>query len=358
MRTVIALIPVVLGVIPLLLNTGYIWNAWQASRLDSCDWIFLPAFLLSVAFAARQAFAGKHKWDPFALVPLIVFLGCIVVFHIQSIHALTIISSIVFWWSLSWLFFGWNSAYTLLPPFAILLLMTTSSTYWISFFFGLPPSGGFLFKVCAGLLFLCWEFVNIRFHLCLRRGTLCFCLGLLVAFGMILQVKSLTRSCPPLRPEFPLEFADYLGRSLPLNDNFRRFFRESDATQYRYANAQDVLAALAMKCGRNIHEIHPATHCLRTSGWQIDSERLVEYELKERTFQVTEIQAHTKSSAILVWVWFSSDKVSTGSFLGFRRVWRPNTQWYTYQFSTALTENIDDARQTLFRFLNTIPWHR
>ena len=57
---------------------------------------------------------------------------------------------------------------------------------------------------------------------------------------------------------------------------------------------------------------------------------------------------------MLVWIWYSSDAASTGSFLHFRRMHSAATRWRTYQIATSLGDAPDalaDARGRLERFL-------
>ena len=50
----------------------------------------------------------------------------------------------------------------------------------------------------------------------------------------------------------------------------------------------DTDMVLAVKCGGDIHEIHPASHCLRTSSWVVNSEKIL---YLQDNVAVTEIDA-------------------------------------------------------------------
>ena len=57
---------------------------------------------------------------------------------------------------------------------------------------------------------------------------------------------------------------------------------------------------------------------------------------------------------LLVWIWFSSDKLSTGGFLHFRRMYSRSENWHTYQVSTPVGSGdggLAAARKRLQRFL-------
>ena len=121
--------------------------------------------------------------------------------------------------------------------------------------------------------------------------------------------------------------------------------------QYRYAVRSNDIAVLAVLCGKNVHEIHPASHCLRTSQWTVNSEKI--FHLRDN-FAVTEIDARKGNTRILVWVWYSSTKFSTPGFLGFRRQFRPGGIYYTYQISVPVWGNIDESRAELKNFIQRL----
>jgi len=148
---------------------------------------------------------------------------------------------------------------------------------------------------------------------------------------------------------------EFIGREPTHDDNFQRFFHTSDAHSYEYASPSHIYNLLAVTCGTNIHEIHPASHCLRSSGWHIDKEQLVEVTVKNHLFSVTEIEASRRGRSILVWVWYSSPKVSVGNFLAFRRLWEADTHWETYQLAVYQFDRQADYHLALVEFLETLP---
>ena len=118
--------------------------------------------------------------------------------------------------------------------------------------------------------------------------------------------------------------------------------------QYRYTKSDAEIAVLAVQCGKNIHEIHPASHCLRTGQWTVYDEKIL-YLLDN--LAVTEIDAQKGPNRILVWVWYSSEKFSTPGFLGFRRHFKPGEKYYTYQVSVPINGNVEASRNELKRFV-------
>jgi hypothetical protein len=152
-------------------------------------------------------------------------------------------------------------------------------------------------------------------------------------------------------PAFPNHCGEFWGRRIMPDENTKRFFATSKVRQYRYTKNDADISVLAVQCGRNIHEIHPASHCLRTSMWRVYSEKIL--YLREN-FAVTEIDAAKGSSRILVWVWYSSEKFSTPGFLGFRRHFTPGGNYYTYQISIPLYGDVEKNRNELKKFVKAL----
>ena len=71
-------------------------------------------------------------------------------------------------------------------------------------------------------------------------------------------------------------------------------------------------------------------------------------------FAVTEINAQKGNDNILVWVWYSSEKISTPGFLGFRRHFNTTGKYYTCQISIPVYENIEKSRSELRKFVDSL----
>ena len=69
---------------------------------------------------------------------------------------------------------------------------------------------------------------------------------------------------------------------------------------------------------------------------------------------MTEIDAAKGRNRILVWVWYSSEKLSTPGFLGFRRHFTPNGRYYTYQISLPLFGDVEKGRDELKKFVQAL----
>ena len=82
--------------------------------------------------------------------------------------------------------------------------------------------------------------------------------------------------------------------------------------------------------------------------WTVNSESVLHLP---GNFAVTEIDAVKGRTRMLVWVWFSSEKISTPSFLGFRRHFQSGSKYYTYQISIPVYSNIETSRKELEKFL-------
>ena len=70
--------------------------------------------------------------------------------------------------------------------------------------------------------------------------------------------------------------------------------------------------------------------------------------------QVSEVVAKRGGETMLVWCWYSSQEVSTGSYLTFRRKWNENTQWTIYQLSVPCYTTVAEGRAALSDFLQEL----
>ena len=357
MKTRLSLIISVVCCLPLLFNIPYIITAWGSSPLDAFDIIFVPmaAFVLtmSVVRTLRQDIAHyRNKRSLFLLFPTILLLLAAAV---MRVHALLIFFSIVFWWTTIWFLMGWEIAWRLLPGFGILSLITVSSTYWICYFSGCDTTSvrGFKVAVAGALAALAYSSVEHGFR---PRVRTVFAIALaLIATFVCLEYKAHTTCYRPFSPEIdPLGTPGYIGREVKKGDLAEGFFRTSDAHYFRFANEKSQISALQVNVGENIHEIHPAALCLRSAGWRILSEKPTEVTIGDKTIQVSEIDAINGAVHMLVWVWYSSDYYSTGSFIAFRRHTglRKGTNWRTYQIAVPMLSDLDETRAQLTDFLS------
>ena len=340
------IILLLLSFLPLSLCVPYLLRAWSGSRLDKLDWIF---FLLAVpAFFWAVQKEKREKWDFYALLLLVPMLFLALATPLHHINALSAAAASGVIFSVIWLLYSWQFAYRTLPVFFILLCGTPSSSYQLSLLLMCPVWAAWAVKfLLAGACFL-WIFCNRRFHLTVKKGTFFFT-GALIASGLLLlHTKELYFEGKDFIPEFPSHVGNYWGRSLQVDANTRSFFATSTVRQFRYTADNADIAVLAVQCGKNIHEIHPASHCLRTSMWTVHSEKIL--YLKEN-FAVTEIDAEKGTTRILVWVWYSSETLSTPSFLGFRRHFSAGSRYFTYQISVPVYKNVEQGRNELKKFV-------
>ena len=333
-----------LSTLVMVSNVPYLFQAWRSSRLDSWDWSF---YLLAVP-ALVWAWEKVEKWDFRALIVALPALAAVGLKNIHQINALSVAGGIVFIWSMSYLIGGWKFAYSLLPGFVVFLLGTPSSSYRLAQLFTVSTAVALGIKFAlAGGCFI-HIFINKRFALQVKAGTVLFIMSLLCSALLFCHARELNFSGRGFVPEFAAQAGVFYGRNIEPDQNTKRFFATSSVRQYRYIGNDGEISVLAVKCGKNIHEIHPASHCLRTSYWVVTSEKIV--NLKP-DFAVTEIEAHRGRQKMLIWVWYSCDDFSTPGFLGFRRRFRPDGNYHTFQISVPVYENVDSARTILKKFV-------
>lgn len=327
----------------------YLFHAWRNSRLDSLDWIFyllaIPALIW--AWKDNESKTGEFKALFVALPMLFLAWGG----NWHNVNALSVFGAAGFVWTMTWLTGGWNFAYRLLPGFFIMVLGTPSSSYrlaqllTVSFFWTMG------IKFCLAALCFLWIYANKRFAKVLKAETMIF-LGALAASGIVLlHANELYFSGQSFIPAFKTQIGGFYGRSILPDNNTKRFFATSTVRQYRYWGADNEISVLAVKCGKDVHEIHPASHCLRTSSWTVTAEKML--FLKDN-FAVTEIKAHKGKTRALIWVWYSSDEFSTSGFLGFRRRFRPDGKYHTFQIFTPVEATTEKSRKRLNDFLTAL----
>ncbi|MBO5723617.1 MAG: exosortase-associated EpsI family protein [Lentisphaeria bacterium] len=334
------------SLIPLCLQIPYLLSAWRSSRLDQWDWIFYLLAVPAVVLAVRRR--KMEQWDYHALVPGIGTLFLVLTTPYHKINALAAASAVVFIFAIVWGTSSWNFACRLLPAVMIVLLGTPSSSYALSLLLMCPVWMAWTIKfLLTGLCFV-WIFCNERFNLQIKKGTLCFVTAVLCSSFLLLHSKEIYFEGRSFIPVFPGHIGEFWGRSIEPDQNTKRFFVTSTVKQFRYTKNNVDISVLAVKCGSNIHEIHPASHCLRTSFWTIHSEKTL---YLQENFAVTEIDAQKGASRYLIWVWYSSEKFSTPGFLGFRRHFRGGGRSYTYQISTPVFKDIHKSRTELRKFI-------
>ncbi len=329
-------------------HADYLWHAWNYSYMDSFDWIFYLLSVPVVLWVSWQNKSGRMDHGAWFVLVLSLLLFAGLPFH--HVNAASILGCVWLVWSVFWLLNGWNFAYRMIPAFLILSLGTPSSTYQLSqlTMCSVPLTIGMKFILAGGMSG--WIYCNQKFDLSLPKESTCFIFASLLTLSFW-QASSHLVIHESFIPEYRLQAGEFMGRTLTPDANTMRFFATSTVKQYRYHLDGTDVSVLAVKCGRDIHEIHPASHCLRTSQWDVISERIYQYH---DNFSVTEIEAKRGTSHILLWNWYSGRDFSTPGFLGFRRYFRQGTECYTYQISVPIRENPEQARKILRDFISAL----
>ena len=338
-----------LSSVPLVCHVPYLRQAWNGSRLDQWDWIF---YLLSIP-AAVWVLRGKKmgKCDFYALFLLIPALFLSVTTPVHQVNAIGVAASVGVIFAAIWLLTSWQVAYRILPAAVILLLGTPSSSYQLSLLMMCPVWLAWAVKFFLAVVCFIWIGLNKRYDLQINKGTLFFSAAVLGSCLLLLHSRELYFEGKSFIPEYSTHAGDFWGRTIVPDENTKRFFATSTVRQFRYTKDNTDISVLSVRCGKNIHEIHPASHCLRTSMWTVHSENIL---YLSDNFAVTEINAQKGKNNILVWVWYSSDELSTPAFLGFRRHFKADGKYYTCQISIPVYENIEKSRSVLKKFVNSL----
>ena len=338
---------------PLGLQIPHLLTAWRTSRLDHWDWIFYLLACPAVWLACRRKSAGQVDW--YALCLLIPMAGLALTTCLHKVNAVGIAASVLCVFASVWWAASWRIAVCLLPAVVILLLGTPSSSYWISLLLMAPVWGAWLVKFLLAILCFIWIICNGFFKRQISKGTLFFCVAFLGSCLLLLHSREICFVGKSFIPEFAGHCGEFWGRSIEPDENTKRFFVTGQVKQFRYTRNETDISVLAVKCGKDIHEIHPASHCLRTSFWTVHSEKTL---YLQDNFAVTEIDAEKGTTRILVWVWYSGERFSTPGFLSFRRHFRSGGEYYTYQLSTPSDGDIDRSRADLQQFIRALKSRR
>ena len=293
----------------LALKIPYLRQAWATSPLDRANMASYGALTLIAAVAGALA-ARKCRpsirprggvFAPLLLVGAFLALGFGLM---RSINALQLLAPIAALWLTAWMRFGRRALF--FAPCAVLAALAVPGVlYWTENF--------------------------------------------------IAQSRSTPHAA--YTPTFtPDSQSGMLGRKIPVSKSAEALFKTSKPRHFIYADDAGCVRVLAVEIGSDIHEIHPASHCMKSAGWRISAEKLREIALSDgETLEVDEVLAASTEGKMLVWIWFSSGEISTGSFLMFRRLYSPDGAWRTYQVSTELGESDDAigaARERLRNFLS------
>ncbi|MBT63191.1 MAG: hypothetical protein CML13_08265 [Puniceicoccaceae bacterium] len=354
-----------IGFIPFGAKLPYMYRAWRDSPQDRFDWIFVTLFailfpLVWIKTRKREEVATVDYTVLIVLIPsLLVYAAAM---H-MAINALQIICGICTAFSVFWLIYGGQNAYRVLPTFGLLFLGVTSTTYWVNYYVGDPGMmSGHIIKFAAALILLAWQTINILWEKKVQTRSLLYSGAVLLAMLYIWQSEesSSEQGAPMVLSLTPGKVGTYLGQAQEVTENDIRFFGEdSEIEKFYYIGDDQGIYILALTCGSKINSIHPASHCLRTSGWVIHSEEILTANLHEEPVYITEIVAESQNAAYLFWVWYSNPDYSTGSFVHFRKEWQRDVTWHTYQLMIPLTNKDDasgliQARKELRALLETV----
>ncbi len=338
---------------PWLMMLPYMMNSWRYTPLDNQNWIFVIVFgvLLVVRLSLSKFAVSDDGADFVTWAAFTVSLGILYFAWAFSVHFLRIVGGICLFWSGVRLALGRAHAKQLSFACFILFLATPSTNYLLASLGGIDSSEANLVKY--SLTFICFALACIRFPLNLELTA--FVVGLVAAFILYYHQTHITQRFPALKPVFDItsNSGQYYGRVIEADDDMKSFFRNSAIKSYQFADDQRNYNILEVTCGKNIHEIHPASHCLRCAGGDILVERQRNIKLHGVDYAVQEIIVQRYGYRDLFFVWYSTDDYSVASFLSFRKFWSSSVPWYSWQVQTVLTDDLKDDREQLRKFIET-----
>jgi hypothetical protein len=333
--------------IPFFFTLPYTIHSWRSSPMDRWNWIFHLAFLALAACAAPAVkdSAKKNRCDFFALLAVAAAAVLYMTGIVRHIYMIRILAGTAFWWTGVWFFCGWPGGWALLPAFGALSLGCTSSTFVLCNHFLIQPQTILFLKLGATVLCAAVCAVFMLTDFVMKREVFWFLLAAVAILAGSLMSHEGGQTASPFCPDLTVAPEGFNISGIPLTPDQVRFFEGSEVHQYRIDNGVFQCSILEVKCGGDIHKIHPASHCLRSGGAVIQSESVVMHTLPDgRALPVTEIRSRRADGiTTLTFVWYTGPKETLGSFFRFRGRWSPSDQWYSYQIVTRVYDGNDEA---------------
>ena len=343
--------------VPYACKLPYIISAWKSSPLDSHDWLFLLFGFVTLGIC-MLGIHGNETHRDWAGVPLLC--ACIIMYLIgfkKDIHAISIMSAVLFAASATCLLWGWECFFILLPAFLVFCLSVTSTSYWITVL--LSPLGlkSMPVKILLTAMAIAIAIIQLHVHFIPKKQSTFFLCALCFAFLVVIFQKEAHIKSASFIPDFTAGmFKDAKGYAqTPSAGDLQFFAGAKKLERYVFGTSDASIGVLAIDLGTNVHQIHPPTHCLRSQGSTIQSEKLSIEDLRFAQITITEIQYLQGNHSMLCWYWYASPKFTTPSFLSFRRYWSPNQEWHSYQITTPIFNNeIGKSNERLRKFLSDV----
>ena len=342
--------------IPFFCTLPYTIHSWRSSPMDRWNWVFHLVFLALAACAAPAltASAKKNRCDLYALAALAAAAVLYATGTVRDIYMVRILAGTAFWWAGVWLFSGWPGAWATLPAFCALTLGCTSSTFVLCNHFSIQPHTVLFLKLGAAVVCAALCTVFMLAEVVMKREVFWFLLAAAAILTGAIMSHAGGLTAPPFRPDLTVPPEGFTMLEIPLTPAQKQFFQGTEVHQYGITDHVFQCSILEVKCGSDIHKIHPASHCLHSGGATIRSESVVLLRLSDgRELPVTEIRS-TRADGVptLTFVWYTGPKETLGSFFRFRSKWSPSDQWYSYQIATRDDGSEEAARAFLLKVLS------
>ena len=342
--------------IPFFCTLPYTVRSWRISPMDRLNWIFFLAFLLTVACGVPvvKDSMKRSRIDWFALLAAAAATVLYGTGIVKQIAIIRILAGTWFWWTGVWFFCGWGAAWMTLPAFGALSLGCTSTTFLLCRFFMIEPQTALFLKLGTAALCAVVCAVSLLANFVMKREVFWFLLVAAAILAGTLFSRGPEKTAAVFRPDLTASVEGFTTRETRLSDNTIRFFEGAEVHQYSIGDGIFQCSILEVKCGNDIHKIHPASHCLRSGGAEILSESVVMHTLPDgRSLPVTEIRSRITGTPVLTFVWYTGPKETVGSFYSFRRKWSPSDQWFSYQIVTEIYDGKEEiARKFLLDVLS------
>ncbi len=343
--------------LPYACKLPYITTAWRQSPLDSNDWIFLLMGFVTLGIASIGIRRKEVHQDWTGLLLIVVFAILYFLGIKKDIHAVSIMAGVLIAASATCLLWGWECFVILLPAFVVFVLSVTSTSYWITYLLAPVGINSLPVKIFLTLVAITIAIIQLRLHFIPKKQSAIFLCALFFAIFFVAVQKEAHIKSASFIPDFTAGmFKNAKGYAMTPTQGDLQFFAGSKKLEkYSFGTEDSAIGVLAIELGTNVHQIHPPSHCLRTQGVTILSEKLQTIEFRFAQITITEITYSSGNKLMLCWYWYSSPKFTTPSFISFRRHWNPNHEWHSYQITTPIyNDDIGKSRERLRTFLDDV----
>lgn len=348
-----------LSILPMICFLPFLLNIWKNSPLDRFDGIFIIMAILCLFIFLKRIKGWCLDYSYKGIIPIIMALLIIVLGYKTSTHLLMYVGALTLIWSMLFLLWGERMFIGISPLFLLFMFAVPSSTYWVEYFAqsntGISYFSGLQIKLFVAFIILAY-FVFSKNKIALN--TFFFIGGLLLLSGLLFLNMTPPKFGHPLPiTQTKVNFGNWLGIEKQPTPQEESFFKDCLLKKLVFFKGKIPIYLLSIQLGNHVNAIHPSEICLKSAGNIILSSKEEQCLIGKTQLAYQKIIFRNKNYHFLLYTWYTSNRFSTGNFIIFRRAWKQQTLWNTYQLMTPIrdvTSGEKDAENILKSFLTSV----